>query len=154
MTAYRTCYGCASEKKTCPTRDALKKSLAGLRVTSIKWKCMDRIPRIVRGDPIWAWTIASNDLTDSEEPYHDNFPGTAIRETGAKMLVWIEPGAAGEGHCGDVIFEPKGNGFCKIPLSRLKLRDGDRQDVCRDCDWPTSKGHQPGFICNPHGEMP
>lgn len=153
MTIYRTCRGCVSDGLSCAAREALKNSIKGLRITSVKWACVDRAPKFVRGDPVWALTIASRDLTDGEEPHRDEFPGIVIGQAGAKMLIYIEPGSEGIDHDdGEPTFEPSGNGFCKIPISRLKPRRGDRQEVCRFCDWPTSKGHQEGYNCW-HGQQ-
>lgn len=150
---YRTCIGCISEKQPCQARDKLRATLKGLGVTSIKWKCRARWPRFEVGDPVWALTVANTsggEVDDDGQALRDYFPAVAIRACGTKMLVRIEPGAAGRGDFGDgVKFDPTHSGYCKIPLSRISAREGEREQVCRYCEWPASKGHAPGYSCNP-----
>lgn len=144
MTTYRTCVGCIDEKHDCASRDRLRKHLKGLGVTSIKWKCAMRVDRVNVGDPVWALTVASTTDNDGE-PYRDHFPAMAIRHCGSKMLVFIEPGSLGRNE--ECKFDATHSGFCKIPLSRISARDGEREDICKSCQWPASKGHAPGYIC-------
>lgn len=148
--AYRTCQGCTHEKHPCAARDALRAKLKGIGVTSIKWKCADRVSRFNVGDAVWAMTVAghSEGYYDQGEPLRDEFPATLIRLIGSKALVFIVPGVEGKGHCGDGIpFETRGRGFCKIPLSRLTARDGKAEAICKDCEQPESMGHQEGYSC-------
>lgn len=142
MTFYRSCTGCIAQGQRCATRDALRKQIKGLGITSIKWRCDDRKPKYQVGDPVWVDTIA--DLSDAD--YREEFPGVVVDADGARPLVFIDPGSKS---IDDTPFVPGGNGsgFCKIPLSRIKARDGDRQAICRSCSWPASKGHQEGYIC-------
>lgn len=146
---YRTCVGCQNEKQPCAARDALRAHMKGFGVTSIKWKCKDRVPRIVVGDPVWALTHdGSNEYDDDGEPFRDYFPGTAIKQVGAKFVVFIEPGAEGRDNDNSK-FTTTARGFCKIPLSRITAREGERETVCRYCEQPNSKGHVQGYSCNP-----
>jgi hypothetical protein len=152
MTFYRSCTGCIKQGQPCDTRDALRKRLKGLDVTSVKWKCRDRIARIQVGDAVWVDTVADqNESGDDGQPFRGHFPGIAIRERGASMLVLIENGAPERDEGDDVTFATSGNGFCKIPLSRITARDAAREEICGSCYWPASKGHQPGYLCH-HAE--
>lgn len=154
MTLYRTCVGCLSDKSPCVARDDLRERLKGIGVTSIKWKCKDREPRFVVGDPIWALTVEGqgSDHQEGGEPYRDYFPGTVIRDCGSKLLVYIAPGSPGrDGE--EYSFAPSGNGFCKITLSRISKRDGERETICKACELPASKGHQNGYSCTFSGDL-
>lgn len=146
---YRTCVGCAKQGEPCEARDVLKGRLAGLGVTSIKWRCKDREARFQIGDPVWASTVGDqNEVDDDGEPYRDHYPGHIIRDLGSTLLIYIEPGAPGRECQDDVPFSPRANGFCKIPLSRLEAREGDRETICKHCEWPSFKGHQSGYSCS------
>lgn len=148
MTAFRTCSGCVFDKEPCFHRDTLKAKLSGLGITSVRWKCKFRSARFIVGDPVWALTSESYGSADEGGPLKDDFAGFVIRSAGAKALVWIEPGTPGRERGEDgVRFEPSGNGFCKIPLSRLKPREAEREAICPSCEWPASKGHQEGYSC-------
>lgn len=141
MTFYRTCTGCLSQGKPCDTRNALRKRLAGIGVTSVKWKCADRKPVYQVGSPVWVDTVADNDDAD----YRDEFPGIVIDVGGTRPLVFIDPGSLGRN---EREFVPNnGRGFCRIPFSRLTAREGELEKICPSCNWPDWKGHQEGYLC-------
>lgn len=152
MTIHGTCLGCVRDKHPCAYRDSLSVKLHGLGLTSIKFRCRARELKFQPGDPVWAFTSVSYGTSDEEgQPYKDDFAAVFINGLGAKGLVWIEPGTPGRELGEDGIkFEPNGSGFCKIPLSRLTPRDGEREEVCRSCMWPASKGHLEGYSCAFH----
>lgn len=150
MTLYRSCTGCILEKKPCQARDAVRKHLKGFGVTSLKWKCKSRVARISIGDPVWVLTVAGNgEPEDRDGPSRDFFPGIAVRDHGTKMLVVIQRDAPGRDDP-EITFSPtkgSGNGFCKIPLSRIEKRDGERVKVCEGCWQPEFMGHADGYFC-------
>lgn len=141
---YRTCSGCLHEKHPCDARDALRRQLKGLSVTSVKWKCKDRTDRFNVGDAVWATTIESTN-PDHGEACFDEFPGWVIRNCGSKLLVYIEPGSIGLSE--ETKFEARSAGFCMIPIFRIKPRDGTPEKICPSCELPESKGHLSGYIC-------
>lgn len=146
MAYYRSCLGCVREKQPCKARDAIRTKIAGLSVTSIKWRCGAREARINIGDPLWALTVDSTTESNGDgEPYRCYFPAVAVRARGAAMIVYIAPGVKDEEL--EIEFDPKSAGFCKIPLSRLKARDGEREAVCKSCERPASAGHSEGYAC-------
>lgn len=150
MATLRTCQGCIAQGQPCEAREKFLSSIKGYGITSVKWKCKERVPRYKAGDPVWALTVAghSEGYFDHGEPLRDEFPATVIRMVGAKAIVFIKPGTEGKGHCGDgVPFETTGRGFCKIPLSRLTVRDGQLEAICKFCEQPETMGHQEGFSC-------
>lgn len=144
---YRACMGCVLQGKPCDLREQVKAQVRGLGVTSIKWRCIGRKPRVEIGDPVWALTVEATKGTYDEdgEPRRDYFPGIAIADKGSKMIVFIEPGAEGRDN-DDSKFETS-SGFCKIPLSRITIREGERVRVCKHCQWPEYKGHAAGWSC-------
>lgn len=150
---YRSCQGCAFAKAQCEHRDKLRSSLAGLGITSVKWKCGARKPLFTTGDAVWAFTVSSMtnaDRYDDGEPYRDTYPGFIVDMLGTRALVYIAPGAPGEDYP-DIKFE--GDGFCKLPLARLKPRAADHEDICPACQRPASAGHAPAYSCNPLPEL-
>lgn len=142
MVAYRTCTGCVLQGKPCDMRDAMRERVRGLGITSIKWKCIGRVPRFKVGDLAWAKTTTG----DGDDSLTDLFPATVIRVLGAKALVFIDGDALSRGN--EAPFEARGNGFCKMPLSRLEPRDGEPETICPACEWPSFKGHQDGRSCH------
>lgn len=147
MTFYRTCTGCISAGQPCSAKDALRKTLKGLGVTSVKWNCADRVARFQVGNLVWADTVADrNEVDDDGYPFRAEFPGVVVDAAGTKPLVFIDPGVKSNSHEYEFV-AGSSNGFCRIPLSRLKAREGEKQQVCASCQWPEWKGHQAGYIC-------
>lgn len=150
MTHYRTCAGCIHAGPTCETRKAVKRQLAGLGVTSIAWRCKERESRFQPGDPVWCDTVCDYGAPIEEwedEPKRDWYPGVVIRMLGSKAIVYIAKDAAGQYLGADHPFTPKGggeHGFCKIPISRVRERDGTPDMPCDWCDLPASRGHMEG----------
>jgi hypothetical protein len=152
MTIYRTCAGCICDKAPCESREALKMKLKGIGVTSIKWKCADRKSRFEIGDPVIARTMAGKEYIEGSgygdaEIAFDSFDGIVIRNAGTKCIVFIKPGTEG-GESGYIFDPQKGQGFCKIPISRLTSGNGPRVKVCPTCENPESEGHLSGYRCS------
>lgn len=125
----------------------MRASIAGLGITSIKWRCKSRRPAFAPGDPVWAETYAFY-TESSDEGVRARFPATVINFGGAKALVFIASGALSDGK-DQYEFEAQSNGFCNLPLSRLTPRDGERDEVCRHCQRPASQGHAVDYPCTP-----
>ena len=149
MTVYRTCYGCAADPKTCQARKAVSDQIKGLGVTSIKWRCPDRKDRFHVGQAVWATTHSG--VIQSEYDgggYIGDFPAIIIRHQGARAVVMIEPGALDRTERAPFTPLNAGNGFCKIPLTRLKERDAPTVAVCPTCEMPDGLPHQSGWSCS------
>jgi hypothetical protein len=128
---YRTCTGCIFGAGYCHAREAVKAQVAGLGVTSLKWKCKWKRLAFNPGDAVFVETIGYQPEGD-EDAYISKWPATVIQAKGSKLICFIEPGALDDG---EVPFEPKahGNGHVKVPLSRVSPRDAVREHVCDFC---------------------
>lgn len=147
MTAFRTCLGCRLASEYCAKRSLLSDQIAGLGLTSIKFRCRHRESLYKPGDLVWArlpydW----GDQYYPEGMASDDFPGVVIKEmTGSIRLVYVAQGALSPS---GIDFIPKGNGFCKVRVRWLKPRDGEREEVCGYCLQPVAQiGH--GDWCRP-----
>lgn len=151
MTYFHTCVGCASDKNTCGAFAAFKEKIKGLGITSVKWRCLNRVGRFHIGQPVWALTtVIYRGGYDLDEVCRDEWPGHIIKLLGSSALVYIKPGVQAKDHDEEAPFEPKsgGNGFCRIPLSRLVARDGDDEEICKSCELPAFAGHIEGYSCS------
>lgn len=150
---YRTCMGCKSQGAPCEARNIFRKAVAGLGIRSALWHCREKRPRFVPGDLVWAFTVSEQtggaQRDDDGEPWRDDFPGIVITMLGAKALVFVKPDSPGRTMGDNVQFVSSNNGFCKIPLSRLKSREGEREEICKFCSMPSSLPHESGYSCNP-----
>lgn len=143
---YRTCLGCKFEGLPCGERDVMRAKVAGLGITSVKWKCDWRRPAFKPGDLVTVCILMFEDPNDygSYALSFENFDGIFIRDaTGStKKIVYIQPGTIGDE---DSPFDPKGGGtgFCKLPRAYIKPRDGVPEHVCEYCENPSRiLGHQ------------
>lgn len=131
--AYRTCFGCVHGSGSCQVRDQVKAQVAGLGVTSLKWKCKWKRLAFNPGDAVFVETIGFEPEGD-EDVYVGEYPATVIQAKGSKLICFIEPGVTDAHH--EIPFEPKahGNGHVKVPLSRVTKREGIRENVCGYCN--------------------
>lgn len=151
MTVYRACWGCVSDGSTCPTRAAVRDQIRGLGVTSIKWRCKDRVPKFKIGDAVWVRTVSdmASSIDDNGETIFGDYPGHVVDIRGSKILIHIPAGAFPRNE-DDYPFSPSshsGHGFCKVPFARVTARDSDREEICPQCSLPASQGHISGYAC-------
>ena len=143
MTVYRTCAGCIVEGQPCERRDALKKAIQGLGITSAKFKCQDRRDRYASGDPVWARLFAGY---GDEEARYDTFSGVVISCDGTRAFVFVMPGTLGL--YTQLPFKTYNHGFCHVSLKRISQREGDQQEICEACQRPSEYGHAEGYACS------
>lgn len=148
---YRSCQGCAFAKARCEHRDTMRAALAGLDITSVRWRCKGRRPAFKIGEAVWALTVASisGGCDDDGTPYRDHYPGFVVDYRHTKVIVYIAPSASGRDYPKYKFEGSGGSGFCKLPLSRLSARHAEAEEICKACSQPASAGHALGWSCNP-----
>jgi hypothetical protein len=130
-----TCTGCKLAGN-CGHAAFLRKALRGYGIRSMKFACALREEIFRPGQAALFTTFVS----DEDDEYRRSvtevtYPGYVLKQMGSKVLGYIKPGA-GEVSGEEIPFEPKANGFVKMPLSRVKPDDQrDDADVtaCRWC---------------------
>lgn len=139
---YQTCVGCVHGKGACQERDRIKAAVTGLSITSMKFRCKHKRLEFRPGDPVLIRLIQSSveDSYYGEGPSAADYKGHVVRNDGSKLLCFIEPQTVSE--CGEYQFEPKSNGFAKVPRSRVTRREGIREGVCKSCRRLISRGHE------------
>lgn len=153
MAKFRTCVGCKLADADCPARRDLVEAIRPFGVTSIKWRCASRVPIYPIGAPCLALTFAGDSYgewtapDEYQEPPRYWYPGVIVHQAvPTKFIVFIAKGT-GPVECDEpnkYPFEPRNRGFCKIPMSRLRPREGDRVAVCSLC-WEVGGHH--GAAC-------
>lgn len=156
MTTFRTCYGCKLEKKPCDVRKAFATRISLLGITSVKWNCVARELIYKPGDLVWAQTVVWGEGDGQSDPPIMWYHAVVIRYRKARsFIVLIEPDSPGFDEPGlkersGYEFSPRnsGRGYCKIPLGRLRPREGTRENVCPVCERiPRLHGHESGHDC-------
>lgn len=158
MTAFHTCRACKFEKTDCEPRRLFAALIKPLNITVVKWRCASRVKLYPPGAPCYARTFPSHQESEwDEEPPKLWFPAVICRQrTATSFVVFIEPGALPTGATEPVetleqperwAFHADNRGYCKIPLYRLRPRDGEVTAVCHRCSSIAGKDQCPDANC-------
>lgn len=91
MGYYKPCKNCAVDLTTCPRRKMVKDSIAGLSVTSIKFKCQDRVPLFKAGQRVsLMWTCWSEGDDGPDDGLPVRFKATVIAEQRLRFIVRVD----------------------------------------------------------------
>lgn len=136
MTHYHQCTGCAVSKDTCKRRASLKTAMAGLSITSVKFKCTDRTALFSAGQRItFSWGILAGQDEDGEGVYDwVKFNGTIICEASRPNRFTVRVDATGEGythHPKDVFRD--GADVINVKSSSITLLDEPIREFCAIC---------------------
>ena len=90
MAYYHPCKNCAVDPSECAVRQKIKDQIAGLSVTSIKFKCKERTSRFRQGQRVeFDWSVYSNTQISQDEFDTEvtpvKFVGTVIHEKSNKL---------------------------------------------------------------------
>ena len=129
-----TCTGCV-HKVGCGHAAHLRTALKGHGIRSVKFACAKRQPVFRPGDAAIFTTFVADDPED--RAVEVRYPGVVIGQKGASVIGLIKAGAndlGGEGFP----FSPRGNGYVKMPLTRVRP-DPSREPVeIKTCRWCAS----------------
>lgn len=131
-----TCTGCKF-KGDCDHAAHLRLALKGHGIRSVKFTCAKREPVFRPGDP----AIFKTFISDPDEEHRGGveevaYAGVVIEQKGGKVIGFIKPGAPDI--YGETPFEAKGNGYVKMPLTRVRP-DPSREPVeIKTCRWCAS----------------
>ena len=127
MTSYTTCINCAADKKGCVRRKAIQSAIRGTGITSVKFRCTDRVAIFLPGQRVSiTWTVGN-------DPYEvdETWPGTIIAENGSKFIVSVDDVDSDEGTpARDYIRNEQL--FVKVSPSRIRRIDEPDRSIC---DW-------------------
>lgn len=128
-----TCHGCKFSGD-CDHARHLRTTLKGYGIRSIKFACAKREDVFAPGQPVIFQTWTSDEADDENRPVEVRYQGYAIEQRGSRVFGFITPNTHDRG--GEVYaFEPRGNGYVKIPLSRVRADDSRPMGDVRQCDW-------------------
>ena len=137
--SYRTCHGCQIDKTSCGIRKKLRAAIKGHNVTSIKFRCADRVPAYIPGQRVivtWQWA-------DEESRYYGmsanpvSFKATVIDENpNGKFRIYVDSGPCihYEDHELTAPDCLEGNGFAKVTVAKLEPLDEPARIICKHCD--------------------
>ena len=137
MAYFYPCKNCAFEKVACEKRDAMRASLKGLGVTSVKFKCALRRPLFEPGQRVcFEWTLYHG----GDDIYHDVtseklvFRGTVAGEAkrGLRVTVRVDQHHDSYDYDPKEIFQNGGDAVNVKPSDLSKLAEPARA-MCPSC---------------------
>lgn len=134
MTVYRKCRTC-TKNGDCLEKEALRKAIKGLHITSVLHNCPNYSAPFQPGEPI-LYGITEYDGDGYGEGYEVEYPGHFIGHVGARAMIYVRPGVEDIGEDG-FHFAPRANGFCKVSFDRLSPNPNDDPvKICSVCQEP------------------
>ena len=136
MAYFRKCRTCA-RNPDCEIKDRLRDAIKGLGITSLLHKCDSFEPKYKAGDQVLVRTCTGyeGDPTDDYgNMIYGSFPGWFVSWTDkGKCLAYVTPGTPSI-EDGREKFEPRNDGWCSVPMSRIESRpQDDPSPVCPKC---------------------
>ena len=133
MTAYRTCLHCVRARDLCERRADVARGVAGLGVTSVKFRCPERIPLFTPGQRVSVtWFIVDPDGRYGDG-IHETWPATVIAQRGTKFQIVVDDVDGDEGTPARGWMKNESL-HAKVTVGKLRpLSEPDRK-LCPDCD--------------------
>jgi len=129
---YAPCFNCAADKSTCPRREGVRKGIAGLGVTSVKFKCTTRVPRFHVGQRVeFDWRYFDED--GRGDGYTATFNGTVMREKTGNKRFSIRVDQDGEYYDlkpADIFKSPE---FISVRPDDMRALDEPNRPLCPNC---------------------
>lgn len=139
MTIYSTCINCAADRKSCQRRATISRAIKGCSITSIKFRCVDRIPMFAPGQRVSVTWPTTDDqgFVDTE-----TWPATIIVESGSRFVIQVDdvPGDL-ETPAREYVNNP--NLFAKVTVSKLRALDEPARIICDFCGGAPGDGPCP-----------
>lgn len=132
-----TCTGCKFSPAECDHALHLREHLKGTGIRSVKFACAKRVEVFSGGQA----AIFTTYIADADDEYSNyritvSYPGYVIKQVGSKVLGFIKPMTPDTS--GEYPFDARGNGYVKMPLSRVHA-DAERPSVSLHlCTWCAS----------------
>lgn len=150
MTYYAPCKNCTKDATTCERRVNLKKSLRGLGVTSVKFKCPDRVLPFTPGQRVEVSFVNGDEWGDWEETW----AATVIKESGSRFLCKVDDADSVDAETPAKSFFKNETLFVKVPLHRIRPLDEPPREVCSSCDAPKGEHDNSCYNSEWHGDAP
>lgn len=132
MTAFRTCTNCVLQYDQCAQRTALKAALAGLSVTSVKFRCSNRKPLFYPGQRVSTTWVVSIDEEWLREANEEAWPATVIKAAGPRFVLKVDDVLSDHGTLASEYFKSKSL-YIKASVRRMRLLNEPARKVCVDC---------------------
>lgn len=131
MAYLRTCHNCAHDRDACAKRDQIRRAISGHSVTSVKFRCDDRLPLYRPGDRVSvAWPVPRDDGYDEYDL--ETWPATVIKEVGARFVIRVDD-VDSDHETPARSYIKSDSLYCKVSPSKLTKLDEPQRRVCGLC---------------------
>lgn len=136
MANYRTCKNCKKEKSPCDRREEVRRSIVGLKINSISFRCPERDPLYVCGQRVKAtWTVNESEAPGYYDVNDHTWSATIISESGTGYHIVVDDVESNLGMSAKAWFKNQ-NLHARIPAARLSSLDQPARKICRYCRQP------------------
>lgn len=126
MTAYRPCHNCVRAKSDCERRDQIRRGIAGLGITALKFACTDRAPLFQPGARVAVtWPVPQCDEPGYQDYAEEMWPATVIAESGSRFIISVDDVPSDEG--------TPARGFITNPSLYAKVSSGKLRPINEPC---------------------
>lgn len=130
MTHYRTCKHCLREKGDCSVRDGIRSKIKGIGLTSVKFKCNERVELFIPGQRV---TVGFPVYYDGEGNL-ECWPATVINKTDKGFLIRVDEVESDHETPFAEFFQT--GPYCNVNPSRLDPLDEPSRLICLACGNP------------------
>jgi len=133
MTYYKPCLNCAADKKLCERRNAIRRGMKGLGVSSVNFRCDDREPRFHRGQRVsFVWNHYENNEIYSER-FLETFYGTIMHEKSGHRRFVIKVDQSSEYYDIEPKYVLKSPEFISVRPDDITPLDEPDRRLCPNC---------------------
>jgi len=130
MAYLRTCHNCGHDRDACARRDQIRRAISNHGVTSIKFRCDDRLPLYRPGDRVSVtWPVLGDEWNSGNL---ETWPATIIKESGARFVVRVDDVDSDLGTPARSYIKSDSL-YCKVSPSKLEKLDEPQRRVCGLC---------------------
>jgi len=154
MTTYRTCWNCAADRSQCRTRARIRSAISGLHVTSVAFKCAERLPKFYPGERVSVtWKVIPDDWTHEDGFSFESWPATVSSEVDGKFVIRVDD-VPSDHDTPAREYIRSANLYCKVSASKLSKLDEPDVPVCARCREIGGTGFAGCFDLDGDGNVP
>lgn len=129
MAAYPTCNGCAIDKASCARRNSLRSAVKGLGLTSVRFKCADRVSLYQPGERVSVtWPVLFDD-----EWTNETWPATVIQDAADGKFVIRVDNVDSDYETPASEYMKNASRFAKVSKAKLAKLDEPARNICASC---------------------
>jgi hypothetical protein len=133
MTYFRPCKNCVRATAACDRRDQVRGAIKGVSITSVAFRCDQRVPIFAVGQRVLVHWIVPDPEGDYRDATEERWPATVVAERGTKFQIIVDDVPSD--------YETPARGWikneslhAKVTATKLEPLDEPTRKVCGVCE--------------------